>query len=352
MKRPARIESVLLSKNDPLIASDWQSAKAVQNTGLGVMVVGLGIETAGFVKTVQGESGGNLLLIGAGTMLTGALIQIAGLGPARRAMNRYNNLQLGKVDPPIPTVLKSDSLITPKPAVQPAAMAAASDDKQPSAQITLSTGQNFSKLWEIGGSEELQSEEKIWWSHNTPLALQYEMPGRRQGHALALELAFYNKGFRIKTEETDEESSVRARSDFQLRFVQFAGLKKIPLGPPNRRLHCSAQGGVFLGYAASARLKTRVVAEDQNSKVWTRSIEKLDFGDDYEEINVKRFDAGLLLGAGASWPLWRGRIVLDARFSVGLVDLEKSESPFPDYQLPALHSRDLIVLLGYSIPVR
>lgn len=353
ISKPRKIEAILLPPNDPQINRDWQNGKTIRNIGLGIQIVGLGVMTAGFLKTIQGEEDdNNLLLTGAGVMLGGVVIQIAGTGPVKRSMRRYNDLQMRRVDPPIPTVLKpdplagSDSLI---PLKRPAGRAVA---PPPKASVGLFVGINNSKLWEIGGSEELRTQDQIWWAKSVPLTIRYEIPGKRPGDVLRFELALLSKGLRIKTEETGSSGSVRARSDFQMRFAQLSSLKTLPIGRQDGPLRFSAHGGAFVSYAATARFKTRAVSKDEDTKTWTRSIHKAEFGDEFGEINSKRFDAGLALGAGATWPLGPGRIGFEARFSVGLINLENGKSPFPDYELPSLHTRDLTFLLGYAIPVR
>jgi len=218
-------------------------------------------------------------------------------------------------------------------------------------RITFRTGLNISKLWEIGGSDELRSDEKTWWAKSMPVALAYEMPGNTPGHAFTLELSRVSKGFRDKTETTNNGSTTKSRTDLQMRFLQIAGLKTLPLGPQERKLRFHAQGGVFIAYATVARWKSRSVFKDDDTKRWTRQITKIKFGSEFGQLNANRFDAGLMAGAGVSYPVGYGRITFDARFSFGAMNLEKTKSEDPELKLPSLHTRDLALMVGYSVPI-
>lgn len=359
VRKPARIESILLTKNDLQINRDWRAAKTTRNVGTGVMVLGLVLEAVSLVKQVSGDEGGaDLLLGGAGLFLGGAIIQVFGKAPTERALRRYNDLEMGRTGPSVapPTgIIKQDGRTQnalPRNGERSDSLAKKKRNPDaPGPRLALRTGLNTSKLWEIGGSEELRSDEKTWWAKSLPVAVAYEMPGSAPGHAFSLELSLLSKGFREKSETTGPDGSIKSRTDLQLRFLQLAGLKKFPIGPQDRKLCFHAQGGVFVAYAASARWKSRTVTKNEDTKRWTRQIAKIEFGDEFGQLNANRFDAGLLAGAGVSYPAWRGRITFDTRFSFGAMNLDKRKIEDSDLKYPSLHTRDLALMVGYSVPL-
>jgi hypothetical protein len=337
LRKPKQVESILLTKNDLQINRDWQKAQTVRSVGTGVSAIGLVIMSMGLVQQIRGNEGGtNLLVGGAGVMLGGTIVGAFANRPSKRAMGRYNGLHTGR--------------ITPEPAGNsPAAAPSVAGGGSP--LIGFRTGLNASKFWAIGGSEELQSEEKTWWAKSLPIALTYEMPGASAGHSLLLELALISKGYRIKSETTNSTSTTHSRSDLQMRFVQLSALKRLPIGAQGRKLRFYGEGGLFVGYAAKARLKTRSVLKNDDLKRWTRTLTKREFGDEQGQLDMGRFDAGLALGAGASYPLGPGRISLGLRLSAGAINLQKAEPADPELKLPAVHTRDAGVWVGWSVGI-
>ncbi len=356
IRKPKQVESILLTKKDLQINRDWQTANTTRSIGTGVMVLGVVLEAVSLVKQVNGDEGGtNLLLGGAGLLLGGAIIQMFSKGPSERAIKRYNDLEMGRA-----SLFLTSSQDTSKPPLnigdrteisEKTSVKKKYDPDAAGPRITFRTGLNVSKLWEIGGSDELRSDEKIWWAKSMPVALAYEMPGNTPGHAFTLELSLVSKGFRDKTETTTNGGTTKSRTDLQMRFLQIAGLKTLPLGPQDRKLRFHARGGAFIAYAASARWKSRIVLKDDDTKRWTRQITKIKFGSEFGQLNANRFDAGLMAGAGVSYPVGCGRVTFDAQFSFGAMNLEKTKSEEPELKPPSLHTRDLALMVGYSVPI-
>lgn len=337
LRKPKQVESILLTKNDLQINRDWQQAQTIRSIGTGISAIGVIIMGMGLVQQIRGNEGGTSLLVGgAGGMLVGGIVGAFANRPSKRATYRYNGLHTGRLapgpaganPPPTPSVAGGGTPL-----------------------VGFRTGLNASKFWEIGGSDELQNEEKTWWAKSLPVALTYEMPGTSAGHSLLLELALISKGYRTKSETTNTTSTTHSRSDLQMRFLQLTAMKRLPIGAQHRRLRFHAEGGLFVGYAAKARLKTRSVLKNEDLKRWTRTLTKREFGDEQGRLDMGRFDAGLVLGAGASYPLGPGRVSLGLRLSAGAVNLEKREPFDPDLKLPAVHTRDAGVSIAYSLPL-
>lgn len=337
LRKPKQVQSILLAKNDLQINRDWQTAQTVRNVGTGISAVGVVLMGIGLIQQIKGDDGGtNLLLGGAGVMLGGFVVGAFSNKPSKRVMYRYNSLHLGRIAPSPVGEKSADNQAT-------------NDSKCPC--VGFRTGLNASKFWEVGGSDELKSEEKTWWAKSLPAALTYEVPGASAGHALLLELALVSKGYRTKSETTNTTSTTHSRSDLQLRFLQLSALKRLPIGAQGRKLRFHAEGGLFAGYAAKARLKTRSVLKNEDLKRWTRSLAKRGFGDETGQLDMGRFDAGLVLGVGASHPLGPGRISLGLRLSAGAINLQKAEPFDPELRMPAVHTRDAGVSVAYAVPL-
>jgi hypothetical protein len=65
---------------------------------------------------------------------------------------------------------------------------------------------------------------------------------------------------------------------------------------------------------------------------------------DEEGVDRKKLDIGAMFGGGLSLPMGPGALLLEARYTLGLMDLSESE-------FGSLKHRSGAVLLGYSIPI-
>jgi len=354
IRTPKQIQPILMTLNDPQINRDWQTAKTTRGIGTGVMVLGLAMEGLGLLNQIKGNEGGaGLLLGGAGVMLGGLIINISANRPTKRAITRYNDLQTGRISLYAPQEQNAphDPWADALPEEALPASGKKTTHEKPCPCFGFRTGLNISKLWEIGGSDPFKTDEKTWWAQSMPFSLSYEMPGIASGHGTLFDLTLLNKGFRVKSEMTNSTGSTHSRSDLQIEFLQLSALKKLPIGSQTQKLRLYGTGGAFAGYALKANQKTHSVLKNDALKRWTSSISKHEFGEGVGQLNARRFDAGLVLGAGVSYPLGPGRIMLDARTGVGVINLEKSKPADRDLKYPSLHTRDLTLLLGYSVPI-
>ena len=95
--------------------------------------------------------------------------------------------------------------------------------------------------------------------------------------------------------------------------------------------------GPYLGYA----LNRKITVTDQN----TGASESTDYTFNSDVDN--RFDFGLLLGAGFEYRLSRGKIAAEARYTIGLGDINKDKA----IQSEVSQFRILAILLRYTLPV-
>jgi hypothetical protein len=322
------------------------------------MALGVALELAGLSKSIKGDpAGSNLTTGGAVVVLGGVVISMLSKKPTKRAVLRFNDLEMGRSslsnrETVNPLDTKEDGALQENQ--QTGSQRATSKVRQPDSpgpRIAVHIGMNNSKFWEIGGSEELRTDEKIWWAKTTPIAISYEMPSSVPGQSLVIELAAIGKGERDKSESTTSSGTTKSKSDFQMTFAQLSAIKKIPIGTQNSHLRFHAEGGVFVGYAVNAKTQSRSRLKNDDTRRFTRQVTQRELGDGPGQLDFGRLDAGILIGAGASYPIGHGRLLFDMRFSVGALNQLNAESPDPVLKLPSLHTRDLAFMVGYSVPL-
>jgi hypothetical protein len=124
---------------------------------------------------------------------------------------------------------------------------------------------------------------------------------------LQLEPKYLQKGGKL-LQETPEEGSGQEPSpdlDFRFSFIEIPILAKITFGEQIKRY-------AFFGPTFGFLLSAEVDAEFDNQT----------FTADIKETS-KKTDFGILLGTGASFPLGRGELFFDGRYSAGFANLSK-----------------------------
>lgn len=150
--------------------------------------------------------------------------------------------------------------------------------------------------------------------------------------ALQPELNFSTKGFQLRQDGgvqlfgVSVPAGVVAYSEF--RYLEVPVLAKLSFGEGDVRGYVGA--GPVVGYALDGRLNTRATV-----------LVELDLTDtpiDLERIDYRRFEAGLVAGAGIAVEALHGRFFLDGRFQRGLTEV---------YDLPLI--RDRLQFRGLSL---
>ncbi|WP_286779296.1 MULTISPECIES: porin family protein [Sphingobacterium] len=128
-----------------------------------------------------------------------------------------------------------------------------------------------------------------------------------QNFSIQPELNYIGKGTRLK--------NGNVKTDLDLNYLELPVLAKYSFGP------------VYVNAGPSIGLLM-----DKESKVIKNYGEKL-----------KKLDFGLQMGAGVAVPLGMGKVIVDARYNLGLSDLGKQTS---------IKNRGIMASIGYAIPLK
>ncbi len=128
-----------------------------------------------------------------------------------------------------------------------------------------------------------------------------------QNFSIQPELNYIGKGTRLK--------NGNVKSDLDLNYLEIPVLAKYSFGP------------VYVNAGPSIGLLM-----DKESKVIKNYGEKL-----------KKLDFGLQMGAGVAVPLGIGKVIVDARYNLGLSEIGKQTS---------IKNRGIMASIGYAIPLK
>lgn len=147
--------------------------------------------------------------------------------------------------------------------------------------------------------------------------------GIARGFSIQPELLYVQKGAKITVPEED------AKVDFIFDYIEIPLLLKYSFSKEGSKLIPSVFAGTFFGLSTARKMKITVGPDSET--------------EDLKE-DTKSSEFGLTFGAGFDWPLGSGRIVVDARFDLGLTDIVKPEVEEPSY----MKTRTWLFMIGYS----
>ena len=155
------------------------------------------------------------------------------------------------------------------------------------------------------------------------------------------ELAYTRKGVRLDSKETSElgELAVDARTKFD--YLSLDMLLKGKFGSDMLQFYLNAGPG--LAYAAHGKVSAKVSVTN-GTAITEEETEDIDFKED----KVSRFDFSVLFGGGLEMPLGPGRLVLDARYSLGLQNLNTDGD---DTTNMGIFNRGMLFSAGFMIPL-
>jgi hypothetical protein len=187
-----------------------------------------------------------------------------------------------------------------------------------------------------------------------------EFEGRRRGIALGLvtEMRF-SKMFAIQAEmlysqygakSSGEESfefgnmtyDITWEDKIRLNYFQIPVLAKVTLG--SERLGFDIMAGPHLAYGVGKITYDYSYTERVNGVIEDR--ESGSESETWDELEANRFDFGFTGGIGISLPVGPGRLGLDARYQLGLLNL--LEDP---YENEKLTNRNIQIGLSYLMPI-
>lgn len=167
-------------------------------------------------------------------------------------------------------------------------------------EIIPKIGVNFSKqnIENLGGEKmRTRIQGGVGFKFNTNI----------QNFSIQPELNYIGKGTRLK--------NGNVKSDLDLNYLEIPVLAKYSFGP------------VYVNAGPSIGLLM-----DKESKVIKNYGEKL-----------KKLDFGLQMGAGVAVPLGIGKVIVDARYNLGLSEIGKQTS---------IKNRGIMASIGYAIPLK
>ena len=156
--------------------------------------------------------------------------------------------------------------------------------------------------------------------------------------SLQPELSYMQKGTRVQDDFSG--GGIVRDYDFRARInylnLPVLGKGMIRTGP----VEIFALAGPEIGYALSGKFKYDGVLTDGEKG----TIEERDI--DFEDDHLSRFDFGLIFGAGMGLDAGPGKIVLDARYDLGLFNLSTLEES--DNKV---YNRGFGFSMGYMVPL-
>lgn len=326
IKRPGPLGDILLKEPVyPQVKLEWNKYRTMHSVGIGMEVLGLGVMTAGLVKSLQGESN-SLTIPGAILMLSGVLVDgFAAIPHAKSAARRYNDAKLGRnlpVDPPMPVIFTSAQDSTQQPVVQPATEIRKKQRKQ-----AALTGAYYGIAAGLGRSKQKINYEYVFDEDYEPArvfsyGLQYG--NRLSGNwGWQIELGLTQHGYRLKSTDYDYNTGLKieAKADARIRYLEipFSMTYRIPLN--DKGLELMAMPGLDLGYAVSGKIVANGSGENETRTVETKITEKISLKD----VSLgERLDAALLFGAQAAYPYGPGKVFLEARYHFGILNLDRN----------------------------
>lgn len=174
--------------------------------------------------------------------------------------------------------------------------------------------------------------------------LQYGKP-ISEHLAWQIELGLTQHGFRLKQTVYSYGVKVVGKADARVRYLElpFLLLYRQPVG--KKGLTLAAAPGFSLGYATSAKIVTRASGKNDARNVHTKiedniSLKGTAFGD--------RLDAALQLGARGEYPLKPGKVFLELRYHLGILNLDRNIGDSQDKTF----NRSWLLRLGYCYALK
>jgi hypothetical protein len=164
--------------------------------------------------------------------------------------------------------------------------------------------------------------------------------GISENFSIQPEIHYMQKGYRSEFEEMIFQETVSTDQNVLINYLEIPVLAKVGLG--NETVQLMINAGPSLGYALNGRTEIEIDAFGMKEK----EEEYIDLGDEENE-DFNRLDFSLLFGAGIGFNTGPATIFVDARYLLGLTDLDDSG----DEDIPAARNRGLGFGLGVLIPI-
>lgn len=347
INKPAMLRDILLKEPAaPQVNIQWKQYQTFHGIGLGIEIGGVGLMGYGLVKSLSGKESGTTMIAGAGIMLAGVLVdRFVAFPRLKSAVRSYNDQQMGRKQPevfpwPSEMPMQSDTLqhVAPEPGAYPEKAVQSSHPSGKYFGLSMGSGWSRQKInFAFAFNEKVQSASVF------SFGIQYG-DSFSQKMGWQAELALAQHGFRMKKTSTSGGVKIYSKADFRARNLEIpiCLTYKTPVG--KSKIEAMATPGIVLGYTVSEKIVSQGTGENETRKVWTKtvdqiSLEDVKFGD--------RLDIGLLVGAQTAYPAGPGKVFLEARYHLGLLNLERNKEFQYTEDGDKVFNRTMALRIGY-----
>ncbi len=301
VSRPALLREILLKEPvDRQVKIQWGQYQTFHGIGIGIEIGGLGLMGYSLAQSISGNESGATMIAGAGLMLTGVIIDsFVARARAKAAVKSYNDIQMNRV--------------LPEAALWPSEK----ENTTTGNYIGITAGKGWSRQ-KLNYAYALG--EKILSADISSFGIQYgESFSEKMGWQI--ELGLTQHGLRV--EETSNSGGVKiySKADARVRYLEIPVCLtyKAPLG--KSKIEVMATPGINFGYAVSGKIVAQGSGENETRMVWTKIVDQISLA---ETTFGNRLDIALLLGAQAAYPIGPGKVFLEARYHLGMLNLERN----------------------------
>lgn len=323
VSRPALLREILLKEPvDRQVKTQWGQYQTFHGIGIGIEIGGLGLMGYSLAQSLSGNESGTTMIAGAGLMLTGVIIDsFVARARAKAAVKSYNDIQMNRV---LPEAALWPSEKSPQPDTTQQAVPAPVPQKQVSHPanttgnyIGITAGKGWSRQ-KINYAFALG--EKILSADISSFGIQYgESFSENMGWQI--ELGLTQHGLRV--EETSNSGGVKiySKADARVRYLEIPVCLTHKTSLGKSKIEVMATPGINFGYAVSGRIVAQGSGENETRMVWTKIVDQISLA---ETTFGDRLDIALLLGAQAAYPIGPGKVFLEARYHLGMLNLERN----------------------------
>lgn len=152
--------------------------------------------------------------------------------------------------------------------------------------------------------------------------------GLTENFAIQPEVTYIKRGY----DSSMDDGNSLFESDLRINYLDFGGLLKFRTASEGFALYLGA--GPYYSYAISGEVKTTFLGIENTTKL------EFDDNDDYE-----RGDWSAAFAAGINLPLGQSHLFVDARYLLGLTDIEKRDDELE------VRNRGVSVSAGILLPL-
>ncbi len=211
--------------------------------------------------------------------------------------------------------------------------------------IGLRGGVNFAK-WKLN-TEDTEQDLNDYLKYMTApyISVPVEL-SLSNNFAIQLEPSYLQQGTRtyIKEEESFESGIIELEFESKMRinYIALPAMAKGKFSAGKVRLY--VMGGPQVAYAIDGKVKAKETLTINGESETEESSESID----WDDSALTRFDFSLVFAGGLELPLGPGAVIFDARYLLGLQNLNKEKDDLFDQKI---YNRGIGLSAGYRIPL-